>query len=66
MSTQRKKGFNKWMIVVSCFFVMALTVGIIYNVFTIFTIPVTEGLGISRQSFSLAQTLILVVTISSI
>ncbi|NLK02493.1 MAG: MFS transporter [Clostridiaceae bacterium] len=63
MSTQRKKGFNKWVIVVSCFFVMALTVGIIYNVFTIFTIPVTEGLGISRQSFSLAQTLILVTTI---
>ena len=63
LSARKKKGFNKWVIVVSCFFVMALIVGIIYNVFTIFTIPVTEGLGISRQSFSLAQTLILVATI---
>ncbi|HHV42245.1 MAG TPA: MFS transporter [Clostridiaceae bacterium] len=59
----REKSYYKWIIAFSSLIVMIMTVGIIYNVFTIFTIPVTEGLSISRQTFSLAQTLIFTATI---
>lgn len=58
-----EKSSYKWVITFASFFVMAVVTGVITNVFSIFTIPVTEDFNIKRQSFSLAQTLIFVANI---
>ncbi len=63
MIKAEEKSSYKWVIVIASFFVMVMVNGIIYNVFAVFTIPVTNDLGINRQSFSLAQTLVFIATI---
>ena len=62
MIKAEEKSSYKWVIVIASFFVMVMVNGIIYNVFAVFTIPVTNDLGINRQSFSLAQTLVFIAT----
>ncbi len=63
MSEEIEKGNYKWVITGASFFLMALITGVVNNVFSIFIIPVTKDLAISRKSFSLAQTLIFIATI---
>lgn len=49
--------FYGWVMVVCGVLVMAVTHGIIANCFSLYIKPVTEELGITRQSFSVCQTI---------
>ncbi len=63
MKEKAKNSSYKWVIPFASLFIMVVVVGIIYNTFAVFTIPVTGDLKINRQSFSLTQTLIFLSTI---
>ena len=52
----------RWWILAGCVIIEALSLGAVNNSFALYTIPVTEGLKISREAFSVGQTLIFVGT----
>lgn len=53
----KKSGRYRWFIAASGFCLMAFSIGIISNCFSLFTIPVTESLGFTRKEFGINQTL---------
>lgn len=50
--------FYGWIIAASCFLLMAISIGIGYNIWSVFVIPICRDLNISRQLFSVFQALI--------
>lgn len=52
-----KKFFPGWRMVICCGLMLAVTHGICNNCYSLFLIPVTTTLGVTRQSFSLIQTI---------
>ena len=57
-----ENGSYRWWILAGCVIIEALSLGAVNNSFALYTIPVTEGLGISREVFAMGQTLIFVGT----
>lgn len=55
---ENRDNFYAWRNVAAGMFLMAMVYGIVNNCFSIYMIPVTEDLGISRQAFSFCQTII--------
>ncbi|MBQ4045674.1 MAG: MFS transporter [Lachnospiraceae bacterium] len=55
-------GKYRWWIVTGCLLAEALSLGTVNNCFSLYTIPVTQSLGISRAVFSAGQTLIFLST----
>lgn len=59
MSNQNKSKMHyAWVIVFSCFLIMCFALCLVMNCFGLFVKPVTEDLGISRQTFSLVSTVV--------
>ena len=52
-----KKFFPGWRMVICCMLMLGVTHGICNNCYSLFLIPVTTSLGVTRQSFSLIQTI---------
>ena len=63
-SKRQLSGHFRWWIVAGCLAVEALSLGTVNNCFLLYTIPVTEGLGINRAVFSAGQTIIFLMTMA--
>lgn len=59
------RGSSPWHIAFGAMVMMACSIGAINNCFSLYTIPVTEGLGISRSSFSAGQSALFIGTMLS-
>lgn len=56
---KERKGFHYGWVIVACgILVMAVTHGVVANCFSLYLRPVTEELGLSRQSFSTCQMIV--------
>lgn len=56
------QSWYRWVIVACGICLMAFSMGIVNNCFALYTIPVTQGLGCTRQEFAVNQTLLFVST----
>lgn len=53
----KKLEFHKWLVLISCFFIMGVAFSIVNNISTLFLDPVTKDLGFSISSFSVIFTI---------
>ena len=53
----KKSGFRAWITAAGCWLLLFYIAGTLISLLTLYTIPVTEGLGIDRASFSLVFTM---------
>ncbi len=53
----KESGFRAWITAAGCWLLLFYIAGTLISLLTLYTIPVTEGLGIDRASFSLVFTM---------